>query len=313
MSLKTINKFSFKRNLIDDRFDLNVRIHQFYGISYVKFEKFKFFLFLFYQISISVTVIVLTNFLIYKVIFESDNSFNITGNISIFISFTMNYIYAIASLIIFSFKSGKINEFITKLRSLISELNANQQIINSKLKSLRLTVYLFYGVLIFIIFFDFFTITYPKKLYWGFMNNAYLYGLVFLTDFYLIYFTKYIVIIQKSYNDNLSLIHEKNLTLNEVKAIKKYLIAIQSLIKDLTDILSPNLLITSALIAYNLTNCCYILYCFMKFGDISIETLIKIFPAFVSFLITFVRLVFICICAEKINNHVINNIFYQKF
>jgi hypothetical protein len=310
MSLKTTDEFLFKHNFIDDRFDLIVRIHQFHGISNVKFKKFKPFLFLFYQISISASVIALTNFLIYKVIFESDNSFNITGNTSIFISFTMNYIYAIVSLIIFSFKSGKVNEFITKLRSLIFELNGNQQIINSKLKSLRLTIYLFYGVFIVIIFFVYITAYYPRKLYWGFINDAYLNGLIFLTDFYLIYFTKYIVIIQKSYNNDLSLIHEKNLSLNEVKAIKKYLIAIQSLIKELTDILSPNLLITSALIAYDLTNCCYILYYRVKFGDISIETLIRMLPAFFSFFIGFVRLGSICISVEKINNHVINNIFY---
>jgi hypothetical protein len=249
------------------------------------------------------------------VIFENDKFFNITGNTSIFISFTINYIYAIVSLITFSFKSGKINEFITKLRSLIFELNGNQQIIDSKLKSLRLTVYLFYGVLILIIFFAYFSVRYLRKLYWSFISDAYLFGLLFLTDFYLIYFTKYIVIIQKSYNNNLTLIHEKNLSLNEVKAIKKYFIAIQSLIKELTDILSPNLLITSALIAYDLTKCCYILYyyigdtCYMKFGDISIETLMRMFQAFVSFFIGFVRLGSICISAEKINNHVINNIF----
>jgi hypothetical protein len=227
-----------------------------------------------------------------------------TGTKSLSISFTLRYINAIISLIFFSFKSQQMNIFIFKLRQLINNLNNNCGNLSLKLKRLRRIVYIFYfytlmsGVFIYI--FCYLRI----QIYYALITEIYIFNLIYSTDLYFIYFINYLLIIQQLFNDKLEKIRANHsLSLIEVRDIKKQFVSIQSLIADLNNILSPNLLIVCGILTYEFITSSFFTFYVVKY-DINSKWILNTIPALFGFFMALSRLLILCLFSEKVNTKV---------
>lgn len=108
---------------------------------------------------------------------------------------------SICSGITFSLKGRKLRIFISKLRQLYSELNTpnKESLLRIKFTAIIYCIFVF-GIVMVILF------GFHSRSYWilyGAIKQFFYRNLLYSTDFYLIYFSSYIVIIQRLMNRNI--------------------------------------------------------------------------------------------------------------
>jgi hypothetical protein len=194
-------------------------------------------------------------------------------------------------------------ELIERLRKLAQNYANNRQVLNKKSKPFIYIVVIFHSILFFWLIFGFVPIAYKINFYWLIISEFYSNFFIHLTDFFVMYFTNYIVIIQQLFNDKLKHLYESEITLtsSDVKNLKKQFFEIQSLINSLNNILSPLLLIIFGHFTYE-----GIVTILLTFRALTNENY-YILTSIIGLAIVIIRLLTICFCAEKINNQVIEN------
>jgi hypothetical protein len=178
--------------------------------------------------------------------------------------------------------------------------------LNKKSKHILYTVVIFHSILFLWFICGFVPIAYKINFYWFLISEFYSNFFIHLTDFYVIYLTNYIVIIEELFNDKLKHLYESGITLtsSDVKNLKKQFFEIQSLINNLNNILSPLMLIIFGCFTYE-----GIVTILLTFRALTYYNYL-IFTSIISLAIIIIRLFTICFCAEKINNQVIENLFF---
>jgi hypothetical protein len=129
------------------------------------------------------------------------------------------------------------------------------------------------------------------------------------TDFYVLYFTSYLVILQKLFESELKEYNSQRIILTEklLAEIKFKLDSIQSLIERISNLLSPMLLFICGAIFYDLVSCLYFtiksieISAFFKSGYLS--------PNIALFL-NLLRLMCICFFAERLVFQVLLKYFF---
>jgi hypothetical protein len=307
-SFKTDNSFK-----VNDAFDFIIKIHKFFGIAYYGYDSDRtlrqYLLYLFqilYQICIYIAIIWLNKLWLDKSMANNRDFFTNPGGNSFIINIIISICISITNSIVYSLKGKQMKELIERLRKLSQNYANNRQVLNKKSKLIVYIVVIFHSILLLWFIFGFVPIAYIIKFYWILIGQFYSIFLVHLTDFYVIYFTNYIVIIQQLFNDILKHLYESEITLtsSDVKYLKKQFFEIQSLINTLNNILSPLLLIIFGYFTYE--------------GIVSILLTLRALSNFKDFILTstiglaiiIIRLFTICFCAEKINNQVIENLFF---
>jgi hypothetical protein len=307
-SFKTDNSFK-----VNDAFDLIITIHKFFGVSYYGYDSDRtlrqYLLYLFpilYQICIYIAIIWLNKLSFYNLIANYRDIFANTGGKSFLIDMIISICISITNSIVYSLKGKQLKELIERLRKLAQNYANNREVLNKKLKPMLYIVIIFHSILFFCFVPGFVPIAYKINFYWPLISEFYSSLFIHLTDFYVIYFTNYIVIIQELFNNKLKHLYESEITLtsSDVKNLKKQFFEIQSLINSLNNILSPLLLIIFGYFTYQ--GIVIILLTFRALTNANDY----IFPSIISLAIIIIRLCTICFCAEKINNQVIENLFF---
>jgi hypothetical protein len=212
----------------------------------------------------------------------------------------------ITSSLVYSFKGLHFKKTVNGLRKLLFEINGNKT--GSKIcRSL-------YWQILFFCFFVFFAIMgyviglhkvhkiglIPAILIS--IAECYTEVLYSSTDFYVLYFTTYLVIIQKSFLNILKNYNNSPLALRDLIWIKTKFDAIQDLIDKISALLSPILLLVCCSILYDSVTCLYTTIISLQksyfFGTQYIAGNIGVFGFFI-------RLLIICLSAERVINEVI--------
>jgi hypothetical protein len=127
------------------------------------------------------------------------------------------------------------------------------------------------------------------------ISETYLNALYLSTDFYVVYFTTYLVLLQKLFIKELRVYRNVSLTVNDIKTIKSKLYSIQSLIDRISNLLSPLLLFVCGAIFNDLLTC---LYFAMKTNPNSnLNLVIASYSGLIGYSI---RLIIICFSAERL-------------
>jgi len=167
------------------------------------------------------------------------------------------------AMITYSLKGKKFRKIIDRLRKLFSEINHKRNG-NYLFRPIYILIIIFNLYLIFVAvilttFFHLRNQAISLKFIPVFIAEFYLQIMHFATDFYLLYFTSYLVILQKlfvnqlrDYNIKSNILSEK-----ELNEIKLKLDSIQSLIDRLSKLLSPLLLFLCGNMFYDLVTCSY--------------------------------------------------------
>jgi hypothetical protein len=119
------------------------------------------------------------------------------------------------------------------------------------------------------------------------------------TDFYVLYFASYLVILQKLFKSELKEYNNQRIILNKIlfAEIKSKLHSIQSLIESLSKVLSPILLFICGAIFYDLVTCLY-----FTIESIELSTFLKGIhsSANIGLFANILRLICICFFAERL-------------
>jgi hypothetical protein len=218
------------------------------------------------------------------------------------IYFAIRNSIGIASSIIFSIRGKRFRQIIDDLRKLFVEIKGNHK----NFKALNLIIIIFYSFS-FIIIIVFIINNYRKNLnpiisILEIIGHFYICLLFLSTDFFIGYFTYYLAIIQKLFENLLIDCQKISLNSNDIQEIKSKFIRIQSIIEKTSDILSPLLFLNCGAIFYNIaTN----LYFIVKFIENPIyfdeNSMTRIF----TLIIYTIRLFFYCLSAERIKSKVL--------
>ncbi len=307
---KTDNSFK-----VNDVFDLIITIHKFFGIAYYGYDSDRtlrqYLLYLFqilYQICIYIAIIWLNKLFLDQSIANNRDFFANAGGNSFLISLIISICISIINSIVYSLKGKQIKELIERLRKLAQNYANNKEVLSKKSKPILYTVVIFHSILFLWFICGFVPIAYKINFYWFLISVFYSNFFIHLTDFYVIYFTNYIVIIEELFNDKLKHLYESGITLtsSDVKNLKKQFFEIQSLINNLNNILSPLLLIIFGFFTYEGIVTILLTSRALKHYNY----LYLIFASIINIAIIIIRLFTICFCAEKINNQVIENLFF---
>jgi len=315
-----MNRNSINRNQrdinqsVNDRFDLIIKIHRFFGVTNLDVKnsqtkkKWKSILFILYQIVIYIALILNNIFII--VGFSEDKSLNKTRKITFYSILIISTLKSVLSSILFSIRANQLIQININMRSFIISLENNQIKSGNRLKNIR---YFFYIFVIYLIALDLMisSLAYFKNnMFWKALIDIFFYVHEYSIDFYFIYLVLYVISLQKLFNDNLSKFNSIILSLSDVKYLKYKFLTIQSIISDITNVLSPILLIHCSSLIYQFIVSCY--YCFKNiFGNDNIKYSVLIIP-FYSLITVFSQLLIISLCAEIINKKVQNFIFQKK-
>jgi hypothetical protein len=304
-SFKTDNSFK-----VNDAFDFIIKFHKFFGIAYYGYDfdrtlrQYLLYLFqILYQVCIYIVIIWLNILSFDKFMANNRNFFANAGGKSFLIDLIISICISITNSIVYSLKGKQMKELIERLRKLAKNYANNRQVLNKKSKPIVYIMVIFHAILLFCFISAFVPIAYKINLYWLLISKFYSSIFIHLTDFYVIYFTNYIVIIQQLFNDKLKHLYESEITLtsSDVKNLKKQFFEIQSLINSLNNILSPLLLIIFGHFTYE-----GIVTILLTFRALTNENY-YILTSIIGLAIVIIRLLTICFCAEKINNQVIEN------
>jgi hypothetical protein len=300
---------------VNDRFELIIKIHRFFGVTNLEDvknsstkQKWKSILFILYQIIIYTILIFNQGYVILK--FSKSENLNRTQIITSLFFYIIRLLTGILSSILFSIRSKQFVKFISNLRLFTTSLDNNGVKSKYRLKNLRYFIYLFFGYLLFIDIMSVF-IYYQYNLLWEIFIDYYSYVYIYSADFYFIYLTNYVIIIQKLFNDDLLRFNSINIKLSDVHYLKSNFLKIQSFITDISSIFSPLLLINCAILTYHLVVSCYFLFNTILTRKYTESYVMLILPLY---FITnaFLQLLIICLCAENINKKV-SNIHYSYF
>ncbi len=262
---KSVLKFDKKVNF--DKFDLITKIHRFFSIAYYgyypKENKLKLILFGFYSLFIYAIILslcspcLITDFNCN----ETNASLANTKYRQAIIFLVFRNFIAIISSINYSIRGREFARIIDDLRKLFNNLYKNgyqNQLSRIKLFPIVLMLFFLSFVIISLVF------TIHKGLEINFLkflsiliSECYLQVLYFSTDFYVVYFTLCLVLLQNLFRIELRNYQKILLTVNDINAIEFKLKAIQSLIVRISNLLSPLLLFVFRAIFYDLVTCLY--------------------------------------------------------
>jgi hypothetical protein len=212
----------------------------------------------------------------------------------------------ITSSLVYSFKGLHIKKTVNGLRKLFTEISGNKT-------DSELFRSLYWQILFFYLFIFLAIMGYVLNLHWAHENSlipailisiaeCYTEVLYTSTDFYVVYFTTYLVIIQKSFVNILKNLNNSPLTLRDVIWIKSKFDAIQALIDRISALLSPVLLFVCCSILYDSVTCLYTTIISLQksyfFGTKYIAGNIGTFGFFI-------RLLIMCLSAERVIYQVI--------
>jgi hypothetical protein len=303
----------FDKTINRDKFELIVKIQRYFGLSYYKFDKSEknilcILLFL-YQIAIFGLMLNYCS----PCLLNDFNCLHIKNSASSTLIFQQLMIHlinrafvVITSSLVYSFKGLHLKKTVNGLRKLFTEINGNKN--DSKLfRSLYWQILFFYLFVLFAI------MAYVVNLHKAHENalipvilisiaECYTEVLNFSTDFYVVYFTTYLVIIQKSFVNNLKNFNNRPLSLRDIIWIKSKFDDIQVLIDSISALLSPILLLVCCSISYDSVASLYTTIISLQksyfFGTQYIAGNIGVFGFFI-------RLLIICLSAERVIYQVI--------
>jgi hypothetical protein len=303
----------FDKTINWDKFELIVNIQRFFGLSYYGFyksEKNIFYILLFiYQIVIfSLMLNFCSPCLIndFNCLHMKNDSFAIQKFQQITIHLITRAFVVITSSLVYSFKGLQIKKTVNNLRKLFTEINGNKN--DSKLFRSFYWQILFFYLLVFLA-----TMGYVVNLHKAHKSGlipailisiaeCYTEVLYTSTDFYVLYFTTYLVIIQKSFVNILKNFNNRPLALRDLIWIKTKFDAIQALIDRISAFLSPVLSFVCCSILYDSVTCLYTTIVSLQksyfFGT-------KYIAGNVGFFGFFTRLLIICFSAERVIYQVI--------
>jgi hypothetical protein len=179
-------------------------------------------------------------------------------------------------MITFSLRGKMFRKLIEDLRKLFSKLH-NKANGKKSFKAIYILIIIFYSYVILLsIFLSIFFHSAEKvlslKTIYLFIAELHLEVIHKSTDFYVLYFASYLVILQKLFKSELKEYNNQRIILNEIllAEIKFKLHSIQSLIESLSKVLSPILLFICGVIFYDLVTCLY-----FTIGSIELSTFLK--------------------------------------
>jgi hypothetical protein len=288
-----------------DKFELIVKIHRLFGLMYYAYypteKKCKYIFFSLNQLIIFAIILCLSSpcLLIDFNCSDTKRTQHWLGFRQLIIFLIVRNSIAIISSIIYSIKGSVFRQIIEDFRKLFNGLNKNQ-IKKSNAINLVLILTIFQIIVI--------TIAYVFTFQGGIeipffkviillISEAYLNILYFSTDFYVVYFITYLVLLQKLFIKELRDYRNVSLTVNDMKTIKSKLYSIQSMIDRISNLVSPLLLFVCGAIFNDLLSCLYF----------AMKTNANLFLAITSYsgLIGFsIRLIIICFSAERLTTKV---------
>jgi hypothetical protein len=286
-----------------DKFELIVKIHRFFGLTYYGYypteKKYKFIFFSLNQLIIFAIILSLNSSCLLTDFNCSHTKLtqHWLGFRQLIIFLIVRNTIAIISSIIYSIKGSVFRQIIEDFRKLFNGLNKNQiKKSNAINLILILTIFEIIVIIITLVF------TFQRgteipffKVIILLISEAYLNILYLSTDFYVVYFTTYLVLLQKLLIKELRKYQSVSLTANNIKIIKSKLYAIQSLIDRISNLLSPLLLFVCGSIFNDLLTC---LYFAMKTNTNSnLNLVIASYSGLIGFSI---RLIIICFSAERL-------------
>jgi hypothetical protein len=286
-----------------DKFELIVKIHRFFGLTYFGYypteKKWKFIFYSLNQLIIFATILTLSSPCLLTDFNCSDTkrTQHWLGFRQLIIFLTVRNTIAIISSIIYSIKGSVFRQIIEDFRKLFNGLNKNQ-IKKSNAINLTLILTIFQTIVAIItLVFTFHRGTEIPffKVIILLISETYLNTLYLSTDFYVVYFTTYLVLLQKLFIKELRVYRNVSLTVNDIKTIKSKLYSIQSLIDKISNLLSPLLLFVCGAIFNDLLTC---LYFAMKTNPNSnLNLVIASYSGLIGYSI---RLIIICFSAERL-------------
>jgi hypothetical protein len=206
-------------------------------------------------------------------------------------------------MIAFSLRGKMFRELVEDLRKLLFKLHKKAN--NRKLfKSIYISIMIFYSSMIFVaillsVFFHSEGRVLSFKSFYLFIAEFDLQVNHFSTDFYVLYFTSYLVIVQKLFKSELKEYNNQRISLNEksLAEFKTKLYSIQSLIERISNLLSPVLLFLCGAIFYDLVTC---LYFTIKSIEWSTYFMGRSLAPNMGLFGNFLRLICICFTAERL-------------
>jgi hypothetical protein len=311
--ISAFNKSNEKN--VFDKFDVIIKIHRFIGITYYgyyeKESKIKQIFFSFYNLIMYSIVLFISSPCLLSYYNCDQSEITKYYNKDIGVNHIMIYLIlrdsiGIASSLVYSMRGQQFRELINELRNLFIGLNGK----NKSFKALYLLTIIYYLISsITIIGFIIGHKRYdPNK---NFLSILEIIGhfyicLSFLsTEYFIGFFTIYLVVIQKLYAKYLLNCSKNCLDINVIKEIKSKFSRIQTLIEKISKITSPLLLFNFGAIFYSIVQCFYftvksIWNPELRFG----ETYLAQNFGFIFYTI---RLVFSCYCSEQLKNQVFND------
>jgi hypothetical protein len=303
----------FDKTINWDKFELIVKIQRFFGLSYYGFyksEKNILYVFLFiYQLLIFGIILNFSSPCLlndFACIHMKNGVFGTQQFQLIIIHLINRNFVVITSSLVYSFKGLHLKKTVNGLRKLFTEINGNKN--ESKLfRSLYWQILFFYlNILVVIILY---VLTLHKAHQNGLIPailisiaECYTEVLYTSTDFYVLYFTTYLVIIQKSFVNILQNLNNSPLFLRDLIWIKNKFDDIQVLIDRINSLLVPILFFVCCSILYDSVTCLYTTIVSLKksyfFGT-------QYMAGNVGVLGFFIRLLIICLSAERVKYQVI--------
>jgi hypothetical protein len=292
-----------------DIFDLIVRVHSIFGLKYYGYyeaeKKCKIISHALHQIIIYSLILYLCSPCLINdinckksIMSSTDKSFR---QIMIYLVIRNSIVFL--SMITFSLR-GK------KFRKLVEDFRKSLSILHKRANGRQLFKVIYISIIIFCSFSIFESIllsvffhseerVLSLKTIYLFIAELHLTIIHFSTDFYVLYFTSYLVILQKLFKSELKEYNNQRIIITEksLANIKFKLDSIQSLVEKVSKLLSPILLFICGAIFYDLVSCLYFTIKSIEFSAyFKAEYLVPNFGLFGNIL----RLICICFCAERL-------------
>jgi hypothetical protein len=251
-----------------DKFELIVRVHRFFGLKYYGFyeseKKWKIIFHALHQIIIYSLILYLCSpCLINDMNCGKNKKPSEKGFRQIMIYLVIRNIIVFLSMITFSLRGKMFKELVDDSRKLFSKLYKR-----TKNREYFMPIYI--SIVIFYLFLILFSIlitifSYSEesvlslKMIYLFITEFHLRIINKSTDFYVLYFTSYLLILQKLFESELKEYNSQRIIFTEklLAEIKFKLDSIQSLIERISNLLSPMLLFTCGAIFFDSVSCLY--------------------------------------------------------
>jgi hypothetical protein len=298
-----------KNRINSDKFDIIVKTHRILGLTYYGYyeneSKVKHIFYALIHLIIFIIVLNISSPCLLNNYYCQEYRNNQLKNIEVrfkisLIYFAIRAIIGIASSLIFSPRGQQFREVIDDLRKIFVSLKGSHK--DFKQLNKFLIIFCSFGILITA---NFAIINSRKELniilfIIEILGHFYICLIYLSTDFFIGYFTTYLVIIQKLFQ-NLVITYGKNaLKADDIKDLKTKFVKIQSVIDKISVILSPLLFMNCGTIFYNIvTN----LYFRVKVIDKPIfdeHSMVHTVPI----VLYLIRLLFYCLSAERLKSQV---------